>query len=212
MTTIIIPTGRMQEECINLLDKMKIKISNFDNRKYMFEDDNSKYRFLFVKPADIPMTINSGIGDVGIVGLDILLEENNQNLEEVNRLNIGACQMIIAAKAENTFSSITDLNGKVIATKYVTFTKKFLKDNNIKPKNIIKMNGSVEIAPLIGLADYIVDIKQSGETLKANGLIDFYKICDISATTIINKKNKKIIKDENFKNLINALNSIESNI
>ncbi len=212
MTTVIIPTGRMQEECLKLLDRIKIKINDFDNRKYLFEDKNSKYRFLFVKPADIPMTIDFGIGDIGIVGLDILLEENNKNLKAVNRLAIGNCQMIIASKKEKEFKNINDLNGKIIATKYVTFTKKFLEDNNIKAKKIIKMNGSVEIAPLIGLADVIVDIKQSGETLKANGLTDFYKICDISAITVINKKNKKILKDKNLKYLINALNTIESNV
>lgn len=207
MTTVIIPTGRMQEECLKLLNKIKITINDFDSRKYIFEDKDSKYRFLFVKPADIPMAINFGIGDIGIMGLDILLEEDNKNLEIVNKLTIGSCQMIIASKKENEFKDILDLNGKIIATKYVTFTKKFLKDNNIKVKKIIKMNGSVEIAPLIGLADAIIDIKQTGETLKANNLIDFYKICDISAIAVINKKNKKVFKDKNLKYLINALNS-----
>lgn len=138
MTTVIIPTGRMQEECLKLLNKIKITINDFDSRKYIFEDKDSKYRFLFVKPADIPMAINFGIRDIGIMGLDILLEEDNKNLEIVNKLTIGSCQMIIASKKENEFKDILDLNGKIIATKYVTFTKKFLKDNNIKVKKIKK--------------------------------------------------------------------------
>ncbi len=171
-------------DCTVLADK---------KRKLIFQSDTDEIDFFLVKAVDVLTYVKHGAADIGIVGRDILLEAASSYYEVLD-LNIGKCQFCLAAPP--TFDP-TDYKRKVIATKYPNVTEEFFRARG-EDVEIIKIEGSVEIAPLLGLADAIVDIVETGATLRDNGLVVVEKLYPISARLIVNKASLKQNKTRIF--------------
>jgi len=171
--TIVIPSGRLKNECVELLGICDY-IESDSNRKLVWKIGN--YKIIQAKPVDVPIYVEKGIADVGLVGKDILME-NEYNVYELFDCNIGNCHLAIAQSEEKKIN--------VIASKYVNITKDYCENNNINAE-VIKLNGSVELAPILGLADAILDIVSSGNTLRANNLVEIEKVADVSVRLIAN--------------------------
>ena len=198
--SVAIPKGRLGDQTIKQLNAIGFSQLNMnDSRKLIFEDDNQGVVFIAVKPIDVITYVQSGMADIGVVGKDLILEEE-ANIYELFDLNIGKCSLSIASlnhKVLNTQLSIR------IATKYPNLTKKHF-ENKQKEVEIIPLNGSVELGPIVGLSDVIVDIVETGETLKANGLHVIEKIHDVSARLISNKASYRF-KYKQIKSLLSLL-------
>ena len=183
--TIALAKGRLAELSIELLEKCGLNMEDIKDqgRKLIFYDKENGIRFLLVKPSDVPTYVEYGVADMGVVGKDTLLEANMPLMEMVD-LEFGVCSLCIAGYPEKREMAITHAYRRV-ATKYPNIAKSYYRalGENIE---IIKLNGSIEVAPLLGLSDVILDIVESGRTLKENGLVILEKICDISARLVVN--------------------------
>jgi len=194
MLKIAIAKGRVANKVSELLlDTNDYRnIINLNSRKLVFVDKNKEITFFLVKPADVPVYVESGAADIGIVGKDVLMETGNSSYEIMD-LKTCSCRMVVAGPSENR-----DVRPIVrrIATKYPKIAEEYFKKKS-EPVEIIKLDGSIELAPIVGLSDAIVDIVESGKTLRENGLIVYENICDITARMIVNRvsykmKNKSI--------------------
>jgi ATP phosphoribosyltransferase len=179
--TIALAKGRLAEEAVQLLVKCGIDCADVLNptRKLELYDKSGKIRFIFVKPADVPTYVERGVADIGVCGKDTLLEEDKSVLEMLD-LRFGACKLCIAGFEDKARSDIR------VATKYVNCAKKIFAAKAVNVE-IIKLNGSVELGPVIGLSDVILDVVESGKTLKENGLKVLEEIYDCSARLIVNR-------------------------
>ena len=200
---IAISKGRILEEGMSLLNSMGINtMENMqDSRKLIYETNNSKLKLVIVRAADVPTYVGNGAADIGIVGKDTLVEYASNNIYIPLDLNISKCRMALACLPNcNPGPRIK------VATKYVKCaTDYFIKKK--KQVDIIKLYGSMELAPILGLADYIVDLVDSGMTLKANGLEELDFIFDVSAQLVTNKASMKT-KTESIENIINAFEKV----
>jgi len=200
---IAISKGRILEEGMNLLNLMGIDTieSMEDSRKLIYQTNNSNLELVIVRAADVPTYVGNGAADIGIVGKDTLVEYGANNIYIPLDLNISKCRMALACLPDcNPGPRIK------VATKYVKCaTDYFIKKN--KQVDIIKLYGSMELAPILGLADYIVDLVDSGMTLRANGLKEVDSIFDVSAQLVTNKASMKT-KTESIENIINAFEKI----
>jgi ATP phosphoribosyltransferase len=200
---IAISKGRILEEGMNLLNLMGIDTieSMEDSRKLIYKTNNSNLELVIVRAADVPTYVGNGAADIGIVGKDTLVEYGANNIYIPLDLNISKCRMALACLPDcNPGPRIK------VATKYVKCaTDYFIKKK--KQVDIIKLYGSMELAPILGLADYIVDLVDSGMTLRANGLKEVDSIFDVSAQLITNKASMKT-KTESIENIINAFEKI----
>jgi ATP phosphoribosyltransferase len=160
-------------------------------------DEKNNIEFVLVKSTDVLTYVEHGAADIGIVGKDTLMEQNKDFYEVVD-LKVGKCMFAVASLP--IFRNYDGYNRKKIATKYPTVAKEYFKKNN-EDVEIIKLDGSVELAPILELSDAIVDLVETGDTLKENGLIIIEKICDISARMIVNRASMKM-KKERISNLI----------
>ncbi len=180
--------GRVAKKAIELLIDLGYVFSDYSekSRKLIFTDTTGTIEFFLVKSPDVPTYVEKGAADIGIVGKDVLLEHPAQVYEMLN-LDIGKCKMCVAG-----FENRPIPYGKkmVVGTKYPVIAKEYFHTKN-QLVDIIKINGSVELAPLIGLADCIVDIVESGSTLKENGLSVLAEICEISSRLIVNQVSLK---------------------
>lgn len=180
--------GRVAKKAIELLIDLGYVFEDYSekSRKLIFTDTTGTIEFFLVKSPDVPTYVEKGAADIGIVGKDVLLEHPAQVYEMLN-LNIGKCKMCVAG-----FENRPIPYGKkmVVGTKYPIIAKEYFHTKN-QLVDIIKINGSVELAPLIGLADCIVDIVESGSTLKENGLSVLEEICEISSRLIVNQVSLK---------------------
>lgn len=192
--SIALTKGRLEEQTVELLEKASFDPSELKNkgRKLVFKDKSQDINYFLVKAADSITYVEHGVADIGVVGKDTILESDN-NFYEVMDLGIGKCGFIVASLPEN------DLLKKVghikIGSKYPTVAKEYFKKKNMDVE-IIKIEGSVELAPILGLCDGIVDIMETGTTLKENGLVVLDRICDISARVIVNKASFKMKQKE----------------
>lgn len=192
MLNIALPKGRLGDKVYNLFASCGYDCSEIyaDNRKLVFENAENDVRYLLVKPADVAIYVAHGAADIGVVGKDIL-DEGNYDLYELLDLGLGKCNMCVAAK--NDYSE--DLNRPIrVATKFPNIAKRYYMSFN-REIEIIKLNGSIEIAPLLDLSDVIVDIVETGTTLKENNLRVFEKIMPISARLIANKASYRFKQD-----------------
>ena len=197
---IALPKGRLLKKVYDLFKKIGYENEELleDNRKLVFEDKGVRY--LIVKPSDVGIYVEKGVADIGIVGKDILLE-NSHEVYELLDLKFGKCKLCMAAVKDYK----EDIERRLrVATKYVNVSKKYFDSIN-RDVEIIKLNGSIELAPILNLSDVIIDIVETGSTLKENNLIVIKDIVDyISSRLIVNKVSFK------FKN--NLISEIVKNI
>lgn len=193
MLNIALPKGRLGDKVYNLLSSVGYDCAEIyeDNRKLVFENPDNGVRYLLVKPSDVAVYIAHGAADIGIVGKDCL-DEGDFDVFELLDLGIGKCNMCVAAK--NDYIEDPDRPIRV-ATKFPNIAKSYYASFN-REIDIIKLNGSIEIAPLLGLSDVIVDIVETGTTLKENNLSVFQKIMPISARLIANKSSYRFNQNE----------------
>ena len=182
--TIALTKGRIEKDTVKLLEKAGFDLSFMaeKGRNLIFESHDKKFRFLLVKAPDVTTYVRHGVADLGVVGKDVLMEHPSGYLEMLD-LNFGLCKFSLASTADY---QPKDHKRKRIATKYPTVATDFFNQKG-EDVEIISIQGSVEIAPVIGLADAIVDIVETGNTLVANGLQVYEDICRISARLIVNK-------------------------
>lgn len=182
MITVALSKGRLLEETCDIFTRANIDCSilKSDTRKLVLTD-GERFNFILVKPSDVAIYVERGVADVGICGKDVLLE-SGADVYEMADLLIGKCDMCVAGKHDKSVKSAK----LKVGTKYPKIASEYY-DNIGVDVDIIKLNGSVELAAISGLSDVIVDIVQSGKTLKANGLTVLQTICSISARLIINK-------------------------
>ncbi|MEJ2436923.1 MAG: ATP phosphoribosyltransferase [Sulfurovaceae bacterium] len=190
MLTIALPKGRIAEETLEIFSKVFGGEFAFDNRKLILE--NHGFRFLNVRSQDVPTYVSYGAADIGVVGLDVITE---QNLDIVDLLDmqLGKCKVAIGIKNEDELDwSRADIK---VATKMVNITKNYFAKKAVGVE-VIKLYGSIELAPLIGLADAIVDIVETGSTMRENGLQVAEDIMESSAHLIANKNSFYAKKSE----------------
>ncbi len=202
--TIALPKGRLAELTLELLEKsgVQCKSTELKSRKLIIEDDENLVRFFMAKPSDVPVYVEYGVADLGVVGKDTLMEEA-RDLYEVLNLGFGACKMAVAGPAE-LIGRLDDIPDKRVATKYPNVARDYFELVKKESIEIIKLNGSVELAPLVGLSEVIVDIVESGRTLKENNLVVLEEICDISARLVVNKVSMKM-KNERIRKIIDGM-------
>lgn len=197
MVRIAITKGRIEKNFCKLLKKCNFDIDpivNKDRELQIRTKDNIE--FIFAKSNDVLTFIEHGIADLGVVGKDALEENDFDDYNELLDLNVGKCYFALAAHP--TFETIDFEGRKRIATKYPNIAKRYF-GNKKENVEIIKLEGSVELGPVIGMTDAIVDIVETGSTLKANGLVVIEKISDISTRLISNKVSLKYKNDEIYK-------------
>lgn len=186
--TIALTKGRIEKDAIKLLERAGFDMSFMADkgRNLIFASPDGRFRFLLVKAPDVTTYVRHGVADIGIVGKDVLLEHPSDYLEMLD-LNFGLCKFSVASVPSY---NPKDHKRKRIASKYPTVTRQFFNQKG-EDVEVISIQGSVEIAPVLDLADAIVDIVETGNTLRANGLEVFEDICRISARMIVNKASLK---------------------
>ncbi len=194
MVNIALPKGRLGEKVYAMFEKAGFDCPSIkeQNRKLVFENPETGVRFFWVKPSDVSIYVERGAADLGVAGKDILLEYK-PNVYELADLQMGKCRMAVAAKSDFRDDPEKTLR---VATKFVNIARTYY-NAQCRDIDIIKLNGSIELAPILGLSDVIVDIVETGTTLKENDLVPFETIVPISARLISNKasykfKNKQI--------------------
>ena len=188
MLNIALPKGRLGDQVYQMLENAGYGCEGYreKNRKLILENPEKGIRYLLVKPSDVAIYVEHKAADVGIVGKDILLE-NQPDVYELVDLQIGKCKMVVAAK--NDYVEQPDRTLRV-ATKYVNIAKGFYGEQS-RDIDIIKLNGSIELGPVLGLSDVIVDIVETGNTIRDNNLKVLEEFKDISARFIANKSSFK---------------------
>lgn len=199
--TIAIPKGRLGEQAISMFKAAGIGESiDEKSRKLIFEDENNNIKFMLLKNSDVITYVENGVADIGISGKDMIME-NNSDIYELYKMNIGKCKLSVAGiKGKKIFMDDTILK---VATKFPEIAKKYF-DSKGQKIRIIKLNGSIELAPILGLSDVIVDIVETGNTLKANGLEVLEDMYDVSAMVISNRISYKFKRKE-IKEIIELL-------
>ena len=183
---LALPKGRLLNEVKGLLEKVGIEFDD-KSRKLIINTSKDFIKVAILRTWDIPKFVNYGAADIGVVGKDILFESNlENNYYELEDLGIGQCRMSLAS-LENKIPRQKKIR---VASKYPEFTKKYFLENS-KDIEILILKGAIEIAPVLGLADCIVDLVQTGQTLKENGLKELEKISDITSRLIVNKSSFK---------------------
>jgi len=209
--TMALSKGRLTDLSVELLEKAGIDCSELKQkiRKLIFSDEKNKIRFFLAKPADVPTYVEYGAADIGIVGKDTLLEEG-RNLYEVLDLKFAECRMCVAGpkELEGKMDSITITR---VATKYPEIAKEYFRHKRRESVEVIKLSGSVELAPLVGLSEVIVDLVETGRTLKENGLVILDTIADISARMIVNRVSMKMKSDRINRLIVRLREIIENN-
>ncbi|HXQ72114.1 MAG TPA: ATP phosphoribosyltransferase [Pyrinomonadaceae bacterium] len=204
MITIAIAKGRMQDDALALLARAGVRVAEDarNSRRLALTDDSGKYRFIFVKPADVPVYVEHGIADCGVVGRDVLLESQADLLLPLD-LGIARCRIVVAAAdAEIMTRSLGMLR---VATKYSQIAGAHFGARGI-PVEIIQLSGSVELAPALGLADLIVDLVETGRTLRENGLTVVDEIAESTGKLVVNRASYQL-KPESITELVRALES-----
>ena len=196
MITIALSKGRLAQKALDLLEAAGYDVSagREESRKLILQDEKTGLRFIMAKPADVPTYVEYGAADIGVVGKDTLLEEG-RNLYEVIDLGFGACRMCVCGPV-SLKGKLDQIPNKRVASKYPNITRAYFEGTKKESVEIIKLNGSVELAPLIGLAEVIVDIVESGRTLKENGLDVLEVVADISARVVVNRVSMKMKEAE----------------
>lgn len=208
--TIALAKGRLAKQTLALLEQSGItceEMKDKDTRKLIFVNEELRLKFFLSKTSDVPTYVEYGAADIGVVGSDTILEEGRKILEVLD-LGLGKCRMCVAGPA-----SARELlhNNEIIrvASKYPKIAKDYFYNKKHQTVEIVKLNGSVELAPIVGLSEVIVDIVETGSTLKENGLEVLEEICPLSARVVVNEASMKMQR-ERITDIVRNLKSARS--
>ncbi len=191
--TFALGKGRLARRSLELFEKIGItcrEMEDKDSRKLIFVNEDLKLKFFLSKGPDVPTYVEYGAADIGIVGKDTILEEDRK-LYEVLDLGFGKCRMCVCGP-ESAGELLRHRDQIRVATKYPRIAKDYFYNKKHQTVEIIKLNGSIELAPLVGLAEVIVDIVETGTTLKENGLVVLEEVCPLSARMVVNRVSMKM--------------------
>lgn len=208
--TFALAKGRLAKHTLSLLEQIGItceEMKDEKTRKLIFVNEELGYRFFLSKATDVPTYVEMGAADIGVVGKDTILEAGRK-LYEVLDLNVGKCRMCVAGP-ESAREKLNDGFLIRVASKYPRIAKDYFYNTKHQTVEIIKLNGSVELAPIVGLSEVIVDIVETGSTLKENGLKVLEEICPLSARVVVNEVSMKM-EHERITKLVKDLKKIVS--
>ncbi len=206
--TFALAKGRLAKKSMELFEQIGItceEMKDEHSRKLIFVNEELKYRFFLAKAPDVPTYVEYGAADIGIVGRDTILEEGRQ-LYEVLDLGFGKCRMCVAGP-ESARELLQHHELIRVATKYPNIAKDYFYNRKHQTVEIIKLNGSIELAPIVGLSEVIVDIVETGSTLKENGLQVLEEVCPLSARMVVNQVSMKM-EHERISKIIQDLKMI----
>ncbi len=206
--TIALPKGRILKEATALFDKAGISTKALEDqeRRLIFEDKDAGLRFMIIRGHDVPTYVEHGAADIGVAGSDVLLEQKKDLYEPLD-LKLGRCRLIVAEPAAlKEVDKPTEWTHLKVATKFPGITREYFTKKGIEVE-IIKLYGSIEIAPILGLSERIVDLVETGETLKQNGLVEVETIMEITSRLVCNRASLKT-KPKKIKQFIETLSAV----
>ncbi len=203
--TFALTKGRLADKTLALLNTAGINCSEMEDknsRKLIFVNEELKVRFFLAKGPDVPTYVEYGVADIGVTGLDTILEEGRRAFEVLD-LGFGKCRMCVCGPA--SARDLLQHHERIrVASKYPNIARDYFHNQKFQTVDIIKLNGSVELGPIVGLSDVIVDIVETGSTLRENGLEVLEEICPLSARMIVNQVSMRL-KNERIRELIHSL-------
>lgn len=206
--TFALGKGRLAKKTLELFEQIGItceEMKDKDTRKLIFVNEELKFRFFLAKGPDVPTYVEYGAADIGIVGKDTILEEG-RNIYEVLDLGFGKCSMCICGP-EEARDLLQHHELIRVATKYPHIAKDYFYNKKHQTVEIIKLNGSIELAPIVGLSEVICDIVETGSTLRENGLTVLEEVCPLSARMVVNQVSMKM-ENERITKLISDLKNV----
>ena len=206
--TFALGKGRLAKKTLEMFEQIGItceEMKDKDTRKLIFVNEELKLRFFLAKGPDVPTYVEYGAADIGIVGKDTILEEG-RNIYEVLDLGFGKCRMCICGP-ENAKELLKHHELIRVATKYPRIAKDYFYNKKHQTVEIIKLNGSIELAPIVGLSEVICDIVETGSTLRENGLSVLEEVCPLSARMVVNQVSMKM-ENERITKLISDLKTV----
>ena len=206
--TFALGKGRLAQKTLELFEQIGItceEIKDKDSRKLIFVNEELKLKFFLAKGPDVPTYVEYGAADIGIVGKDTIMEEG-RNLFEVLDLGFGKCRMCVCGP-ESAKELLAHNQLIRVATKYPMIAKDYFYNKRHQTVEIIKLNGSIELAPIVGLSEVIVDIVETGTTLRENGLQVLEEVCPLSARMVVNQVSMKM-EHERIAKIINDLRQL----
>lgn len=206
--TIALTKGRLARKTLELLEKTGIiceEMKDPDSRKLIFTDEEHKLKFFLAKGPDVPTYVEYGAADIGIVGEDTILEEQRK-IYEVLDLGFGRCRMCVCGPKENE-ELLKHQEFIRVATKYPNIARDFFYNKKHQTVEIIKLNGSIELAPIVGLTEVIVDIVETGSTLRENGLQVLEEVCPLSARVVVNPVSMRM-ENERITQLLKEIKAV----
>ena len=204
--TIALGKGRLASQAMDLFSQIGIdcrEMSEPSSRKLLFVNEEHKLKFFLSKGPDVPTYVEYGAADIGIVGKDTILEEHRK-IYEVLDLGFGRCRMCVCGP-ESARGLLSQRQQIRVATKYPGITRDYFYHQKNQTVEIIKLNGSIELAPIVGLADVIVDIVETGSTLRENGLTVLEEVCPLSARVVVNPVSMRM-ENERITRILEGLN------
>ena len=206
--TFALGKGRLAKKTLELFEKIGItceEMKDKDSRKLIFVNEELKLRFFLAKGPDVPTYVEYGAADIGIVGEDTILEEQRK-LYEVLDLGFGKCRMCVCGP-ESAAELLEHQEQMRVATKYPHIAKDYFYNKKHQTVEIVKLNGSIELAPIVGLSDVIVDIVETGSTLRENGLVVLEEVCPLSARVVVNQVSMRM-ENERITKILTDLKSV----
>ena len=206
--TFALTKGRLASRTLDMLEQLGItcdEMKDKDSRKLIFVNEDMKLKFFLAKGPDVPTYVEYGAADIGVVGKDTIIEEGRK-VHEVLDLGFGKCRMCVCGY-ESAAECLKHHELIRVATKYPNIAKDYFYNKKHQTVEIIKLNGSIELAPIVGLSEVIVDIVETGSTLKENGLVVLEEVCPLSARMIVNPVSMRMENDR-IRDLINNLRKL----
>ena len=205
--TIALPKGKLFSLSANLFEKIGVTAEHLSekSRKLIISNDECKVRFIITKTSDVPTYVEYGAADIGVIGKDVLVE-SEQDVYELLDLSFGKCRLMMAVPREERRSRLLDYAHTRVATKYPHIAEQFFAQQGMQME-YIKLNGSIELGPLVGLSESIVDIVETGTTLVENDLEEIAHIMDVSARLIVNRVSFKLKFDRIYR-IVNDLKQV----
>ena len=206
--TIALSKGRLAKKALEIFEHIGItcdEMKDENTRKLIFTNEELGLKFFLAKPSDVPTYVEYGAADIGIVGKDTLLEEG-RTLYEVYDLKVGNCKMCVCGPS-SAKEKLQHHELIRVASKYPNIAKDYFYNKKHQTVEIVKLNGSIELAPIVGLSEVIVDIVETGSTLKENGLVVLEEVCPLSARMIVNPVSMRMENDR-IKELITNLRNL----